>query len=86
MLAELRKHAATSRALHRLALEKDAALLGSVMKAGLGAAKRVAAPILVHPAGSLTIGLGGAAAIGQGRRTAAQFNPAVHRAQLGIQP
>lgn len=86
MLTELRKYAATSSALRKLALEKEAGLLGAVGKAGLGIAKRVGSYALANPLKTTTAVLGGAATIGQAKRTSALFNPAVHRAQLGIQP
>ena len=84
MLTELRKHAATSRALRRIALEKDAGMLGAIGRAGWGAAKRVGGVVAAHP-GKTAVGvMGGLAGIGEGRRTAALFKPAIHRAQMGI--
>lgn len=81
MLAELRKHAATS-----AALRKQAGLMGMAGKAVMGVGKRVAATALAHPMKSLTLGLGTAAAVGQAKRNTALFNPASQRLQLGIQP
>jgi hypothetical protein len=86
VLTELRKHASTSSALRRLALEKEAGLLGLAGKAAMGIGKKVGATILTHPIGAATAFFGGQAALGQAKKTTALFNPASHRMQLGIQP
>jgi hypothetical protein len=63
--------------LHPVRTVGGAAVLG---------AKALGTQALAHPMGALVGGLGAAAAYGKARSTMAQFNPAVHRAQLGIPP
>jgi len=80
LLAELRKHAQTSQALRRLVLAKEAGLLNA---AGRMAGKGVAWG-LAHPVKATTAVLGGAAAVGAGRKTYNNMRPGVLRQQLGM--
>jgi hypothetical protein len=84
LLDELRKHSSTTRALTRL-VEKRSGVVGAAGRAAVGVAKRVGATALAHPLPTAVGVLGTAAAIGQAKRTMSGFNPAVHRAQLGIE-
>jgi len=92
---ELRKHSCTSAALRRLALRKQAGAVGDAVRTMNApwtpknvwrGAKALGTQALAHPMGALVGGLGTVAAFGKARSTMAQFNPAVHRAQLGISP
>lgn len=84
MLAELRKHAQTSRALHRRALAKEAGLVGAAARGTLRAGGRAAAWGLSHPVKALTLAGGGIAAAGKARSTFNNMRPEVIRSQLGM--
>jgi hypothetical protein len=84
VLAELKKHAATNRALRQIALNKEAGVLSSMGKAvGRGGA-RVAAWGLKNPVKAVTGVLGGVGALGAARTTYNNMRPEVLRNQLGM--
>ena len=58
----------------------------TIGKGTVSAGKHLGKFLLNHPEKALLIGAGTIATIGKARSSMAGFNPAVHRAQLGIEP
>jgi hypothetical protein len=62
------------------------AVLKGSSKAALKAGKHLGSAILNHPEKALLLGAAAIAGVGKARGAMAGFNPAIHRAKLGIEP
>lgn len=89
MLAELRRHAAAGAHI-RGDLEKRAGLAGAAVRTAYRGAKAVARPVttwaLTNPGKAFVLGSGTMATAGRFGRIMQNFNPAVQRHQLGMEP
>jgi hypothetical protein len=83
LLDELRRHAAASAALREIALAKTAGPILRTVGKGLRAAGKFVAK---RPVETALVAAGALAGVGAARSAMAGFNPAIHRAQLGIEP